>query len=235
MTIYDSKAGAARRSTEQGRMAAILARAMPPEGCGPAIPIAPARGPQLAFMPRSMVPDGTEDGWVEADTGWAGLRASQAADVFDRMLAAARRAKRPATLTPGQIAMARRYRALVEMLSTDGTKLSRLDAGCGGDDGGDWMDRRMGFSGELMMLRRRIGTGAAMAVRRIRPSERGTEPRVVILDRVLVDMIALKDCTLDQVLLAHGWKKNARTHKAIAEGLCCALDRMIGYRTEKSS
>lgn len=233
MEFQGPKAGPARIRSERERLDALLRRATPIEGCGPAIPVAPARGPQAAFMPRALTPDGTEDGWMEADAGWQGFKAVQALDVFDRMVAAARRGKRIPPLTPGQIAMGRRYRALAELLTSDGTKLSALDASSGSSDGGNWMDRRLQHSAEFAMLKRRIGHGVALSVRRIRPSARGVDRRGPIMDRTMVDMVCLEGCTLDQVLVAHGWIKDGRTHKAITGALGDALDRMIGYPAEK--
>lgn len=98
-----------------------------------------------------------------------------------------------------------------------------------------WMDRHLEVAQELTILRSRIGTHAAMSVRRIRPSDRGETQRGAIMDRVLVDMVCIKGCTLDQVLINHGWQKNARTYKAITEALSASLDRMIGYPPKKTS
>src|SRR5690606_8306829 len=90
---------------ERERMDEIKARATPVAGCGPAIPVAPARGAQAAFMPRAMVPDGTVDGFKVADAGWRGFRAVRCLDVFDRMAVSARRRKQSFGLTHGQVAM----------------------------------------------------------------------------------------------------------------------------------
>ncbi len=49
----------------------------------------------------------------------------------------------------------------------------------------------------------RVGTGTAMAVRKIRPPKRGS--RVKITDRRLVDMVCLEDKPISAVLRAHGW------------------------------
>ncbi len=98
-----------------------------------------------------------------------------------------------------------------------------------------WMDRHLDIAQELTILRNRIGFSAAMTVRRIRPSKRGETQRGPIMDRVLVDMVCLKGRTLDEVLISHGWKKDGRTYKAIAEALSDALDRMIGYQVKKTS
>ena len=224
---------AERRTAEALRCAAMIQDATPPEECGWLIPSAPARGAFEVFMPHAMV-QGSDGKWASRPTGYAGRHAVRSADVFDRMLVSARRRKQAAPLTPGQVNMGRRYRDLEELLSSDGTKLSRLDASFGGGDSGSWMDRRLELSERLATLRRRIGTGAALSVRRIRPSDRGDDQRGPIMDRVMVDMVCLEGRTLDQVLKAHGWTPDGRTRKAVCEALCGALDRMIGYRGQKT-
>ena len=221
-----------RLAAERHRCDAMIEDATPPAECGWLIPAAPARGAFEVFMPQAIV-RGSE-GIIEP-TGHAGRHAVRAADVFDRMLVSARRRKQDAPLTPGQVAIGRCYRDLAEILASDGTKLSRLDASFGGGDSGSWMDRRLELSERLATLRRRIGTGAAMSVRRIRPSDRGDDQRGPIMDRVMVDMICLEGRTLDQVLKAHKWVLNGRNRKALSHALCGALDRMIGYRSQKSS
>ncbi|QEU08757.1 hypothetical protein [Paracoccus yeei] len=222
-----------RLAAERHRCAALIQDATPPEQCGWLIPAAPARGGFEVFMPEAMVADAKGDRTVQT-TGYAGRHAIRAADVFDRMLVAAKRRKQDAPLTPGQVAMARRYRDLAELLASDGTKLSRLETSFGGGDSAGWMDRRLMLSDEMRRLHRAIGPGMALSVRRIRPSARGADQRGPIHDRAMVDMVCLHGLTLDQVLLAHGWVKDGRTYKAITEALCAALDRMIGYRDEKS-
>ena len=68
MTVYDGKMGALRRAQERERVEGIIARAMPAEGCGPAIPIAPARGPSVAVTPNVVMPD------EKSKTGYKGDR-----------------------------------------------------------------------------------------------------------------------------------------------------------------
>ena len=79
---------------------------------------------------------------------------------------------------------------------------------------------------EIERLHRRIGTGSAMVVRRIRPSQRGS--RVSISDRRLVDMVCLEDRAVSDVLKAHGWSVLGETSRAVAKALGQALDRMGG-------
>lgn len=231
--------GAARLEAERARIAKIKAKAAVPSKCGPDIISAPARGAFVATHRVTMVPNGVDDRglekWSPARTGYGHRASVRAADVFDRMIADAGRKKRQvATLSPGQIAIGRTYRAMFEHLAADGTKLSKLDAPSGGGGSLYWMDHRLELSGRIELLRIRIGAGMALAVRRIRPSDRGADQRGPIMDRTLVDMVCLKDMTIEQVLKAHGWVKDGRTHEALSVALRGALDRMIGYRGEKS-
>ncbi|REF69944.1 hypothetical protein E3U25_17265 [Paracoccus versutus] len=227
------------RAEEAARLAAIRDASAIPDQCGPDTIAAPARGPFVVEPQFTMVPNGVDehglDKWAAAATGYGHRASVRAADVFDRMIASALRRKRPCPLTHGQIAMGRHYAMLVEMAAADGTKVSRLDASRAGGDSMGWMDRHLDIAQELTILRNRIGISAALPVRRIRPSKRGETQRGPIMDRVLVDMVCLKGRTLDEVLISHGWKKDGRTYKAIAEALSDALDRMIGYQVKKTS
>ena len=231
---------ARRLADEAARLDAIKAGAAVPDICGPRIVAAPARGGFVVEHQVTMVPNGVDahglDKWAAALTGYGHRANVRGTDVFDRMIAQALRRKRAPALTPGQMAIGRRYRDLVEALSADGCSLSSLEGSSGGsgDDGG-WMDHRLQMADERDRLRRRIGNGCAMPIRRVRPSDRGPNPRGPIMDRVLVDMVCLSDKSLDDVLRAHGWQRDGRTRKAIAQALSAALDRMIGYRIKKSS
>ena len=48
MSMIDRQAARARLEGEAERLRAMIDRATPVAGCGPAIPTAPARGPQVA-------------------------------------------------------------------------------------------------------------------------------------------------------------------------------------------
>uniref|UniRef100_UPI0035B0E179 hypothetical protein n=1 Tax=Paenirhodobacter enshiensis TaxID=1105367 RepID=UPI0035B0E179 len=226
---------AARLIPEEARLMAMLRAATPPEDCGPEIPVAPARGGCRAFTVVQVVPGEGDELRIE-DAGYRGpgedrpRRAVAVADVFDRMEAAARRARKPMPLTPGQISVARRYRTLVERHDAGGIKLSSIEGRTGGSGGrgADVTDLRLIEAREIAALRRRIGEGAAMAVRRVRPSKRGPGASI-ILDRRLVDAICLEDMDPSAVLAAHGWAKFAGNVERIRDALCAALDRMQGY------
>ena len=223
-----------RLALEAARCRAMIARAAIPVECGPDIAPSPARQGFVLHHTVELLPVGTKG--VEAvHRGYGGRAAIRRADAFDAMLAAAARAKRGWPLTPGQIAIGRRYHDLVELLSSDGTKLSQLDGSFGSGDSGNWMDQRLALSAELDGMRRRIGNGPALQVRRIRPSQRGDDPRRLFTVRDIVDMVCLEGRTIKQVLKNFGWQTNGRNCKAVTEALIDALDRMIGYRVKKSS
>ena len=51
---------------------------------------------------------------------------------------------------------------------------------------------------------------------------------MVILDRELVDAVALRDQAIADVLRAHGWNVDGSTTHALTIALGSILDRMIG-------
>lgn len=204
-----------------------LAQAAPPERCGPAIIAQPGRGPMIATAPRGVVPDGA-DGWAVEHVGFAGRDMARAADAFDLMEAQARRAARGghvSLFTPVQVATGRRYAMLVERHDASGMRCSSVEAQRGGGCGGGSFIDTVIHEGDLIRaMWRAIGDGAALAVRRVRPSVRGT--RVGIRDRAIVDAVCLRGETVGQVLAAHGWALGVPLREAARVALCAALDRM---------
>lgn len=229
-----NEAEARRRDAERSRIAAIKSAAQPPAECGPAIIAAPARGPGVAFQPLEMRPKGEED-WQAVPVGYGGRSAVRAADVFDRMIASADRAGRSWPLTPGQIAVGRRYRDLVEWRAAGAIKCSAIDGRQSGSGDCDFMDSYLSVGRELDGMKRRIGDGVAMQVRRIRPKARGLDQRGPIPDRRLVDMVCLQQMLLTEVLRRHGWSSFRDHRNALREALAASLDRMIGYAVRKTS
>ena len=237
----------ARNDAEAARLAAVLARATPVEGCGPRIPVAPARGPQVAFVPHVVMPDEkAADGYKVERTGWRGFAAVRAADIFDDLerRAASRKDKdgNPdrSPFTKGQVNAARRYRDLVERHDAAGMKCASLEvrnaAGPGG--GGEFMDAYLDEGREIEWMRQQIGSGVAMEVRRARRSKRSGETARNIKDRDLVDDICLRGKSLREVLRRHGWTGSARNICIVIEALRKCLDRMSGpsgQRRHKSS
>jgi hypothetical protein len=219
--------GVARLQSEAARLAAIKAKGSVPEICGDAIPQAPARGAFRVFEPKVLHPDG-QGGFKAKSAGYRGRSAIQRADVFDVMAAKAARHNKASPLSAGQVAIGRHYRDLVERHACAGLKCSSIEAirTGGSGRGGDFMDAVLRDREEIERLHRRIGTGFAMVVRRIRPSQRGS--RVSISDRKMVDLVCLEDRAVSDVLKAHGWSVHGETSQAVANALGQALDRMSG-------
>lgn len=230
-------AGHARLREQQARLAALIARSTPAGGCGPAIPIAPARGPSRVVTPKVVMPDPKSDnGWKIEETGWRGFQAAQAIDIFDdveRLVAKVKDTKGKPMKTPftkGQVNIARFYRDLVERHDAGGMKLASLEGRTGGGGAGrNFMDAYLAEGFAIDRLREAIGGGVALAVRRVRRSARGTDCARLILDRVLVDAICLKGRSFGWVLEGHGWAKTGRNVRALTDALAAALDRMQGY------
>ena len=239
--------GAARRRAvvaqagEVARLAEILNRATPPKDCGPAIPVAPARGACRVFTVREAARTGEillpieDDSYKGAviEGGYRGRgevaprRGVRIADVWDRIEVKARAAGKPMPFAPHQVKIARHYRTLVERQSAGAVKLSSLEGrtGGGGASALDVTDLRLAEARDLDAMRRRIGTGAAMVVRRVRPSARGLGASIV-LDRRLVDAVCLEDMDLGAVLMMHGWSKSVDRIETLRSALSDALTRM---------
>jgi hypothetical protein len=218
--------GRARLTAEAARLAQILADATPPESCGPEIPVAPARGACKVLRPVVMVPGG-KDGWTAEPAGYKGRNAVAALDVFDDMARKAAAKGLPAPFTPAQVAVARRYRTLVERHSAGGVRCSSLEAQRGGSGtGGDFMDAFVSEGDEIRRMRARVGTGAAMQVRRIRPSARGTAARGIITDMALLDAVCLEGLTLSAVLERYGWAVDGKHREALRGALVEVFFRM---------
>jgi hypothetical protein len=212
---------------EAARIAAIKARATPPEAMA-AAPVAPAAGP------KALVPE------YEIAVGGLRRRVSahwREADVFDQMEQDALRAhaKREeeaafvAPFTPGQVDIARHYLVLTERHSAGGMRCASLEAGRGGS-GGDFMTAFIKEGDVLRALPAAIGPGVGMAVRRVRPSMRGGAGAGIIPDRTLVDAVCLGQQDLSTVLKRAGWSIKGEHRKALRMALAAALDRMQGYR-----
>lgn len=217
----------ARKADEAARVASVKARGFVPDAVGPEIPEAPARGPVRVIDVVGLYPDG-ERGFVPKPAGFRGRKTLVRADGFDLMARKAKGHKRPAPFTSSQVAMGRFYRDLTEKHASAGVRCSSLESlsqrGAGG--GGDYMDAVLRDRDRLAQLHRRIGDGAALEVRRHRPSVRGS--RLGITDRRLVDLVCLEDATISGVLRKHGWSIKSDLIASLTFALCNALDRMVG-------
>ena len=212
----------------QARLAEVRALGFVPAEVGPEIPTAPARGPVRMVDMMASYPKG-DDGFEVKPAGFLGRKTLRLADSFDVMAAKAARHKKPAPFTPAQVAMGRFYRDLVERHESAGVKCSSLESLSqrgGGGRGSDYIDAVLRDRDQISALRKRIGVGSAMVVRRIRPSGHGS--RISITDQRLVDIVCLEDGTITDVLRKHGWAVNADLVKALNRGLAEVLDRMMG-------
>lgn len=230
--------GRGRLRAEADRLAGIIARATPVAGCGPAIPVAPARGAQVVVTPAVMMPDPkSKGGWRVEAHGWRGFNAVQGADIFDVLARQAVKRKckdghtQASPFTKGQVEVARRYRDLVERHEGAGFKCASLEVrnAAGPSGGGEFMDAYLDEGRAIAWLQQQIGAGVAMAVRRVRPSARGEAAARVIRDRDLVDAVCLYGTSFRVVLQRHGWSQDGKNVKALIAALAACLDRMQGY------
>lgn len=232
LEFYGPPAGVARLRNEQERFEALIARAVPAEGCGPEIPIAPARGPSRSVTPHVMMPDPKDKtGWKTEETGWRGFKAAQAIDIFDQLAIRAAKRKQEPPFTKGQVNAARLYRDLKERHSAGGMKLASLEGrvASGSGKGREFMDAFLAEGEVIRRMERAIGNGVAMQVRRVRPSARGGKSARNIRDRDLVDAICLHGKSFDLVLSSHGWATSGQNRKVLIGALSVCLDRMWGY------
>lgn len=216
---------------ETTRLSIVRASGAVPDACGPAMPHAPARGPLRIFDVLSAYPDG-KDGSVLKPAGFQGRKTAQRLDVFGRMEAQSRRKGGTPILSASQIGMGRLYASMVQDHAASGVRASSLEALTGGHGGSreGYTDHRLALADRIGLLQGRIGVGVAMAIRRVRPSDRGDGARRNIADRALVDAVCLDDRDVSDVLRTHGWAVKGDTVKAATTALAAALDRMIGPR-----
>ncbi|MEI4470937.1 hypothetical protein [Frigidibacter sp. MR17.24] len=232
---------------EQKLLRDMIARATPPEACGPEIIAAPARGTMRLFREEVLVPKASvaepkrPEDYERRSLNWLGRDAVRRADVWDEMerqaLRAARGAPIEAPFTHAQVSMGRFYRDLTERHAAGGVRCSSLEAQAraSGGKGGEFIDAYVQEGRVLDALHRRIGGGTAMAVRRVRPSTRSMRARpgaTIITSRVLVDSVCLGEKPLSWVLKQHGWSVASKNLEVLRAALRAALDRMQGYRDD---
>lgn len=208
--------------------------ATPPEVMA-AAPVAPARGcMRLVEGIEAVGLDAARVGW-DVPVASVGVR-WEAQCQLQIMVEQARRAhvKRVGSMdgfvapfTPAQIQMGQRYATLIENHASGGMKCTSFGSTGGGGQGADFMDLFVAEGREIDMIRQRIGTGQAMVVRRVRPSDRGTKKGIT--DRRLVDMVCLGGADLTAVLERHGWAAKGTARDALKAALAAVLDRMQGY------
>jgi hypothetical protein len=225
------EAAATRLDEERARLAQVLADAAPPEACGDAIPVSPARGPMRRFTPREMAVTDA-GGFRSVRSGYAGRDAACVMDAFDvmevrRRAAAARhgRAYEP-LFSVGQVEAARDYAALFERVASSGVKLSSLEGLGGGGDAGAREAAVFDDIARLRMLRRRIGGGLVDGLRSVRPGG-AVRSSIRVIDAV--DRVCVGRAVVSDVLAANGFAVNSRTRAGLCADLAAAFDRLRGF------
>ena len=217
-----------RVAGETARLDAMRAKATPPAAMY-AAPVAPARGVMQLVPDFDILPGGTRRvagaHWVQPSRlDLINAKAVADARAVDPEVS---RAKAEA-FTPAQVAMAARYRDLVEWLAGSGIKCSRLERGSGGNNSTDlFHETYSDHSGELARLRAAIGDAVVLSPRRHMDRDNA---RQVLTVRVALDAIVLKGWTLTKVITKHGWAAKGSTRIQVRDAIRGALDRMQGYR-----
>lgn len=222
--------GAERVKAEDAAVRQMLDRAVPPAAV-PDAPIAPAQGPRAVVSSFAV----TRGGIRRAEG--AHLRVMSpleimVAQAWQRHKARGGEAAFVPPFTPGQIAMANDYAALVEWRGGSGVRCASLEAGRGGSGSGVFIDRFIDQGAWLAELRARCGDGVAMSPRR--HMDRGNARRVITV-RSAVDDLALGGLAVKAILRGAGWVGNMRECGELRRAICAALDRMQGYRGECST
>lgn len=216
-----------RLDAEAQRCSEMLAKAAPPVEMQ-AAPIAPARGAMILQANYAVMSGGMRrrDGAHWRSAGPLAVMVEQA-----RMRHESKGRDDEdftAPFSPSQIAVSEDYRALVERHEAGMCKVSSLESGRSGSSNGALaIDTYIQEARWLEELRRRIGSGATMQVRR--HLDRDNARRAIPV-RVLVDMVLVQGKTLSDVLRDHGWAKKTDHLRMLRGELCAALDRMCGYR-----
>ena len=208
--------------TQQARVAALRARAVPPASCGGDMPTAPARGPLVAVPPLEVRL--SDNGYDTAHVGFQGRDAARASDAFDRMADQARRAGGVDPFLAFHKLTARTYAALVERHSCVGLKgrsIETMLAGRSGGGGDGVMDLIIDEGRKIDAMRLAVGDGWALEVRR-----QGKRRRVPLSVLDLVDQVCLQNRTIGEVLRACGWSEKGETRAWAQASLSETLERM---------
>ena len=236
----------AKVARETASLAEMRLQATPPDAMR-AAPVAPARGTMQLVQNWDILPGGTRRAagahWVhpsplDLENHAARQRGGDEAlaQAEDRAARAGRVASdddRAAALrkvdlfTPAQVAMANRYRDLIEWRAGSAIKCAKLEGGSGGGGGGEFIDAFIGAGEELAALQAAIGSDVILSPRR--HMDRGNG-RDVLTVRQAVDAVILKGRTLSQVITRAGWAAKGTTRREVRDAIRGALDRMQGYR-----
>jgi len=214
-----------RLNRERNSLAAMIARATPPESVSPMIPIAPARGPAVvAPQFETAIVEGKT---VQTATTFEGAHPVRVADVFDLMRLQASKRGGGSTLSREQEGIGRDYAALVERCASAGVKGSSFEPTISGGGGaGGYSEAVLQDFADLRAMRLKIGDGAALVA--VNARAHSDRARVGIKVRYLVDQVCLADWPLSRVLVRCGWSASSRNRAALRDVLAKALDRMGG-------
>ena len=220
--------GAKILAEERARLDRMLADATPPVEMR-AAPVAPARGVMRLVPDFDILPGGTRR---VAGAHWV---QPMRLDLLNAAAVDAARATDPEVerakvelFTPGQVAMAARYRDLVEWLAGSGIKCSKLERGSGGTGATDtFHETYHDHSEELARLQAAIGNDVILSPRR--QMDRDNARRALTV-RVALDAVVLKGWTLSRVITKHGWAAKGATRRQVRDAMRGALDRMQGYK-----
>lgn len=215
---------------EADRVAFVKSFGSVPLDCGPDIIPAVARGPVRAVSMDQVYQRG--DGELQTmAAGHKGRATLVVADVFDRMQAQASKRKSRIPLTVGQVEMARTYARAVERHEAGAIRCSSMEAHGGGSGAGSdgFTDARLASARQIDLWRRRIGNGQAMAVQRVRKSDRPSKvQRISITARQLIDDVCIADMEIAKVLRRYGWQADGPTIRRCCLALGGILDAMQG-------
>jgi hypothetical protein len=217
-----------RVAGENARLDAMRVKATPPVQMREA-PVAPARGVMQLVPDYDIMPGGTRRvagaHWVQPSRlDLTNARAVDAARAEDPDVSRAK----AEVFSPAQVAMAARYRDLVEWIAGSGMKCSRLERGSGGNRATDsFHETYSDHSTELARLHAAIGDEVVLSPRRHMDRDNA---RKVLTVRVALDAMVLKGWTLTKVITKHGWAAKGSTRTQVRDAIRGALDRMQGYR-----
>lgn len=215
--------------TEAARVEYVKSFGAVPSECGDDIIPAVARGVvRPVQLDRAYL---RGDGEIETmPAGHKRRKTMVVADVFDRMNAQAMKKKRRLRLTAAQVNMGRIYARVFERHSAGAVRCSSIEgrSGGGGGSGDGFTDARLASSRQIDVWHRRIGSGPALDVKRVRKLRPGKVHRVAISARQLVDGVCIEDMEISKVLRRYGWASDGATITRCCLALGAVLDRMAG-------
>lgn len=235
-----------RVAVETTRLAQMRADATPPAAMG-AAPVAPARGVMQLVPDFDILPGGTRRAagahWVQPshlDVANSYARKRSGALAVDAAEEAAARKGQGLTeegretalrkvdlFTPSQVAIAARYRNLVEWLAGSGIKCSKIERGSGGSSATDsFHETYHDYSTEVARLQAAIGGGVILSPRRHMDRDNA---RGALTVRQAVDAVVLKGWSISKVISRSGWAAKGTVRRDVRDAIGGALDRMAGY------